>query len=239
MADFADMLGGDSDEDVKKPPAKKPETPKKVEVTPKKVEVKTNHIKASESSSKKRPTMTGIQAFTDGHNAEPDSPMRKKKMHLGQLSMKPEVCEAPKKFENLEKAFTKVWANYETNKKEFERFKSLSKNELLELRDSKLDTLEKEWQKQLEMHIPEGHPGQSEDLVEFNQLKSSELKEIEDFIHIFSSWVDETVHELEGQVHKPEKKSAPRSKQSSQLLLQANEETQNKAKLLSEAEKQK
>jgi|TARA_B110001450_G_C17585471_1_gene466775 hypothetical protein len=60
MADFADMLGGDSDEDVKKPPAKKPETPKKVEVTPKKVEVKTNHIKASESSSKKRPTMTGI-----------------------------------------------------------------------------------------------------------------------------------------------------------------------------------
>jgi len=45
--------------------------------------VKTNHIKANESSSKKRPTMTGIQAFTDGHNAEPESPMRKKKMHLG------------------------------------------------------------------------------------------------------------------------------------------------------------
>jgi uncharacterized protein YifE (UPF0438 family) len=73
--------------------------------------------------------------------------------------MKTEVCEAPKKFENLEKAFEKVWANYETNKKEFERFKSLTKNELLELRDSKFSTLEKEWQKQLEMHIPEGHPG--------------------------------------------------------------------------------
>ena len=73
--------------------------------------------------------------------------------------MKTEVCEAPKKFENLEKAFEKVWTNYETNKKEFERFKSLTKNELLELRDSKFSTLEKEWQKQLEMHIPEGHPG--------------------------------------------------------------------------------
>ena len=73
--------------------------------------------------------------------------------------MKTEVWEAPKKFENLEKAFEKVWTNYETNKKEFERFKSLTKNELLELRDSKFSTLEKEWQKQLEMHIPEGHPG--------------------------------------------------------------------------------
>lgn len=40
--------------------------------------------------------MTGIQAFTDGHDAAPDSPMRKKKKHLGQLSMKPEVCDEPK-----------------------------------------------------------------------------------------------------------------------------------------------
>jgi len=55
-----------------------------------------NHISAQESSSKKRPTMTGIQAFTDGHDAAPDSPMRKKKKHLGQLSMKPEVCDEPR-----------------------------------------------------------------------------------------------------------------------------------------------
>lgn len=75
--------------------------------------------------------MTGIKAFTDGHTAEPESPMRKKKKNLGQLTMKAEVCEAPKKFENLEKAFAQVWANYQSNKNEFERYKTLSKNELL------------------------------------------------------------------------------------------------------------
>ena len=70
------------------------------------------------------------------------------------------------------------------------------------------------------MHIPEGHPGQSEDLVEFNQLKSSQLEEIESFIHIVSSWIEEKTHELEGQVYKPENKiqsiqMKPRSDQSS------------------------
>ena len=50
------------------------------------------------------------------------------------------------------------------------------------------------------MHVPEGHPGQQEDLVEFNQLKSDELEEIESFIHIVGSWIDEKTHELEGQV---------------------------------------
>jgi len=41
--------------------------------------------------------MTGIQAFTGGqHEAAPDSPMRKKKKNLGQLSMKAEVCDKPK-----------------------------------------------------------------------------------------------------------------------------------------------
>lgn len=190
MANFADDLGGfESDEDQKKPKEEKKNMGEsefeKVDVsqtkqeTPKKVEVKDDHIQAQESSSKKRPKLTGIQAFTDGHDAAPDSPMRKKKKALGQLSMKPEVCEAPKKFEHLEKAFATVWANYEKNKQEFESFKSLTKNDLLELRDNRFSTLEKEWQKELEMHIPEGHPGQNEDLVEFNQLKSSELKDIE------------------------------------------------------------
>ena len=101
-------------------------------------------------------------------------------------------------------------SNYEKNKKEFERFKSLTKNELLELRDTKFNTLEKIWQKELEMHVPEGHPGQQEDLVEFNQLKSDELEEIESFIHIVGSWIDEKTHELEGQVADSKKKSNPR-----------------------------
>ena len=59
--------------------------------------------------------MTGIHAFTDGHEAAPDSPMRKKKKNLTLLNMKPEVCDTPKKFEHLEKAFADVWANYEKN----------------------------------------------------------------------------------------------------------------------------
>lgn len=59
--------------------------------------------------------------------------------------MKAEVCDKPKKFENLEKTFAKVWANFEDKKKEFESFKSLTKNDLLKLRDTKFSTLEKQW----------------------------------------------------------------------------------------------
>jgi predicted transposase YdaD len=52
----------------------------------------------------------------------------------------------------------------------------------------KLQSLSKEWQKELEMHITEKDEGH-EDLVEFNQLKSKELKQIEEFMHILNDWV--------------------------------------------------
>lgn len=43
-------------------------------------------------------------------------------------------------------------------------------------------------------------PGGDENLVEFNQLKSKELKEIEGFMHILNDWVQEVTHDLEGYV---------------------------------------
>lgn len=179
MADFAGMLGDDSDEKDRKIQPKKTEPKKeskslaesefeKIDVsqsesTPKKesVVVKDNHIQESNGSSpKKRPNLVGIQSFTQGTAEEVESPMRKKKKALGQLNMKKEVCEQPKKFENLEKKFAQVFINFVTLKKEFERLKNINKADLLELRNNnKLQNISQEWQKSLEMQLPEGDPG--------------------------------------------------------------------------------
>jgi len=51
------------------------------------------------------------------------------------------------------------------------------------------------------MHVPddeEGNPeNHKEKLVEFNQMKKAELAQIENFIHIFNDWVEETLQEIE------------------------------------------
>ena len=46
-------------------------------------------------SPKKRPNMSGIQAYSGGVEASPeiDSPMRKKKRQLGSLNLKPNATE--------------------------------------------------------------------------------------------------------------------------------------------------
>ena len=73
--------------------------------------------------------------------------------------------------------------NFDNNKKEFEKFKAMSKSELLTLRnDKKLAKIVEEWERSLEMHLAGSDSENTEnedDLVEFNQLKNKELKEIE------------------------------------------------------------
>lgn len=63
-------------------------------------------------------------------------------------------------------------------------------------KDGKLSNLGKEWQKSLEMQLPED----AENLVEFNQLKQKELKDIEHFMQILNDWVHETSNDLESYV---------------------------------------
>lgn len=108
-----------------------------------------------------------------------------------------------KKFDKLEKVFDKVMTNFDNNKKEFEKFKAMSKSELLTLRnDKKLAKIVEEWERSLEMHLAGSDSENTEnedDLVEFNQLKNKELKEIEDFLQIFKDWVHKTLEELESE----------------------------------------
>ena len=67
-------------------------------------------------------------------------------------------------------------ANFMSKKYEFEDLKKQPKSILYEMKEKgKLQQLREEWQKSLEMQLSENEEG----LVEFNQLKSVELKEIE------------------------------------------------------------
>jgi len=76
----------------------------------------------------------------------------------------------------LEKKFQDVLANFMSKKYEFEDLKKQPKSILYEMKEKgKLQQLREEWQKSLEMQLSENEEG----LVEFNQLKSVELKEIE------------------------------------------------------------
>jgi hypothetical protein len=60
--------------------------------------------------------------------------------------MKKEVCESPKKFENLERKFAQVSINFTSLKKEFEKLKNLNKPDLLKLRnEEKLSNISQEW----------------------------------------------------------------------------------------------
>lgn len=76
----------------------------------------------------------------------------------------------------MEKKFQDVLANFMSKKYEFEDLKKQPKSILYEMKEKgKLQQLREEWQKSLEMQLSENEEG----LVEFNQLKSVELKEIE------------------------------------------------------------
>ena len=65
------------------------------------------------------------------------------------------------------------------------------------------------------MQLPEGDPGSHEDLVEFNQLKNKEIKEMEHFIQILNEWVEESLHDLESETFPQEKKRPSSNKLSS------------------------
>jgi len=82
-------------------------------------------------------------------------------------------------------------AQLEAKKKEFDVIKTKS---LVELRGMKLQNLLKDWQRDLEMKT-DGATNE-EAIVKFNANKKAELKSIEEFVHIFSDWVDEKTTEI-------------------------------------------
>ena len=77
------------------------------------------------------------------------------------------------------------------------------------------------------MQLPEGDPGSQQDLVEFNQLKIIEIKEMEHFIQIFNEWLEETLIKLENEPL-PNRNKPKVSKQSSKILENANLESQSR-----------
>lgn len=148
-----------------------------------------------ESSAKKRPGLVGIQGFQESTNySEIESPMRKRKGALQKLKLDnddDDVVAKDSNFEGLEKAFQIVMTQLDTKKKEFETIKTKS---LVELRDMDLDNVLKDWQRDLEMKT-DGATGE-EQIVKFNAMKSAELKQVEEFVHIFSDWVEEKTTEI-------------------------------------------
>ena len=78
------------------------------------------------------------------------------------------------------------------------------------------------------MQLPEGDPGSHEDLVEFNQLKNKEIKEMEHFIQILNEWVEESLHDLESEPFPKERKQPTSDKLSSKMLENAHEATQSR-----------
>lgn len=120
--------------------------------------------------------------------------MRKRKGALQKLKLdNDDDDDAPKdsNLEGLEKAFNIVMSQLDTKKKEFEAIKTKS---LVELRDMDLPNVLKDWQRDLEMKN-DGAIGE-EQIVKFNAMKSTELKKIEEFVHIFSDWVEEKTTEI-------------------------------------------
>lgn len=106
--------------------------------------------------------------------------MRKKKLGLGQLTISSEVCEKPADYEKLEKQFKEVLSNFESKKLEFDDIKGYKKDTLYEMKkNGNLLELVKEWQKSLEIQVPEG---EEENLEKFNQLKKKDLNQIEHFM---------------------------------------------------------
>jgi len=202
-------------------------TPVKSEATPVKEEVKSESLKTSEEaaskdvksppseikesyiqdkSAKKRPNLVGIQGFkNDPTQANlDDSPMRRKKKHLGQLNLKESIQEVKpdeekkkERLEKLEDQFKVVLTNFTQYQKSFEDLKSKTVVDLAELNKTHpLQDTEKEWQVGLEMNMAKDEHSDA-DLVEFNQMKHAELKEIESFIHIVHDWIDESLMEID------------------------------------------
>lgn len=58
-----------------------------------------------------------------------------------------------------------------------------------------LKSLEKDWQKELEFTVKDENLSSS--FIEFKDTKKEELREIEEFIHVFYDWLEEKIHELE------------------------------------------
>jgi len=58
-----------------------------------------------------------------------------------------------------------------------------------------LKSLGKDWQKELEFTVKDENLSSS--FIEFKDTKKEELREIEEFIHVFYDWLEEKIHELE------------------------------------------
>lgn len=120
--------------------------------------------------------------------------MRKRKGALQKLKLDNDSDDHEKldsNFEGLEKAFNIIMSQLESKKKEFDTIKTKS---LVELRDMNLQSLVKDWQRDLEMKT-DGATNE-EAIVKFNANKKAELKSIEEFVHIFSDWVEEKSTEI-------------------------------------------
>lgn len=102
--------------------------------------------------------------------------MRKRKGALQKLKLDnddedDEHVKLDSNFEGLEKAFNIIMSQLESKKKEFDTIKTKS---LVELRDMNLQSLLKDWQRDLEMKTDGAHC--EEQIVKFNAKKNTELK---------------------------------------------------------------
>ena len=79
---------------------------------------------------------------------------------------------------------------------EFEKLKKISNAEIKKLYSIEyLKALEKDWQNELEFNVKDEDLSGS--FIQFKDSKKDELREIEEFIHVFYDWLEEKIHEFE------------------------------------------
>ena len=83
-------------------------------------------------------------------------------------------------------------------KNKFESLKKLSNQEIKNKYSiEQLKALEKDWQKELEFNFKDENLSGS--FIQYKDAKKDELREIEEFIHVFYDWLEEKIHEFEDQ----------------------------------------
>ena len=121
--------------------------------------------------------------------------------------------------------------NFADKKTQFESMKKKSAEELKQMYlNDELQSLFTNWQKGLELQIPQGTEVEESLLAAFNQEKQTELKEIEGFLQIVHDWIDETTLEVEasGVSKSHEQVENPQKRASIEKLQRANEEAQQR-----------
>lgn len=157
----------------------------------------------------------GINAFREDPKVEIDSPFRKKKGGLMKLKVNEDDAEDAylEKLEADQKRimpfFDQVVSNYEENQKVYKQLQALS---LDQLRDkysaNELNELVQGWQKSMELRIPEEQGIEANSITDFNNKRSTTLKEIEKFIFDANEWV----HEISDEMNQNQSKRAPARK---------------------------